>query len=106
MTNTKKGCDPYMVITDKEAGQYYTAACRTAVHAYKTMLDLGVCREQARAVLPQASYTEFIETGSLWAYINMIKERTAPGAQQEIKEYALEIKEHLKKLFPVTFACI
>lgn len=107
--NIKKGCDPIKIVEDEckfWANYHYSVAIEEASKRYKKLLELGVCREQARAVLPQAMMTEFIETGSLWAYINLIKERTSEGAQEEIKEYALLIKNELTKLYPITFQCI
>lgn len=75
---------------------------RQCVIAYRKLLDMGVCREQARVVLPLNLETEFIETGSLWAYLNLIKERTEPGAQKEIREFALEVLAILQRECPVT----
>lgn len=69
-----------------------------ALAFYKSMLKDGVCPEQARAVLPQSMYTEFIETGSLAAYARICKLRTDSHAQLEIQEYAnavsILIKNH------------
>ena len=100
--NPKKGSDPSLIINDDSAIEEYGDAIWKASETYRFLIGMGVSREQARAVLPQATYTEFIEIGSLWAYINLIKERTSPGAQEEIREYAEAVKEILRELYPVT----
>jgi len=56
-----------------------------------------VCPEQARMVLPQATYTEFWETASLHSYKRLIEQRTDPHAQLEIQHYANAVKELLEK---------
>ena len=49
----------------REITNVYNKAIEKCVEAYETLLNCGVCPEQARAVLPQSMMTEFIETGSL-----------------------------------------
>ena len=79
---------------------------RKALHIYKGLMEQGVCPEQARMVLPQGMYTEFIETGSLAAYARLCKLRLDPGAQKEIREYADAIVELLRPKFPVSWAAL
>jgi len=43
---------------------------------YKSLLEHGVCPEQARMVLPLSTYTEFWMTGSLAAWARMYKQRS------------------------------
>ena len=47
------------------AGEIYDNAAKTAIDAYNKLIELGVCREQARGVLPVGSHTEFITTVNL-----------------------------------------
>lgn len=70
---------------------------------YKMILACGIAPEQARIVLPQATLTEFYETGSLAAYMRLLSLRLDENAQKEIREYATQIAIKLKELFPVTF---
>jgi thymidylate synthase (FAD) len=67
------------------------------------MIELGVCPEQARAVLPQSMYTEWYWTGSLYAFSRVCKLRLAPDAQQETREVALKISETCATEFPVSW---
>lgn len=79
---------------------------RNSMVMYKGLMEQGVCPEQARMVLPQSMYTEFIETASLAAYSRLCKLRLDPGAQREIQEYARAVVELLKPKFPVSWAAL
>lgn len=86
-----------------DATRLYWEAVAVCSENYRAMLDIGVCPEQARAVLPQSMMTEFIETGSLAAYGRIYGLRSDPHAQKEIQEYALAIGEHIEKIVPVSW---
>tara|TARA_Y100000758_G_scaffold301469_1_gene267437 strand:+ start:701 stop:1693 length:993 start_codon:yes stop_codon:yes gene_type:complete len=55
----------------------------------------SICPEQARSILPQSMYTEFVETASLDAYNRLIALRTDEHAQLEVQKYANSLKKHL-----------
>ena len=74
-----------------------------SIDLYETLLANDVCPEQARMVLPQSMYTEFIETGSLAAYARLCKLRLDPHAQKEIREYAQLVSDILAEKFPVSW---
>ena len=82
---------------------YYVKQCETAMEAYNSMLESMVCPEQARMVLPQCMMTEFIETGSLAAYARLVKLRTSPDAQKEIRDVADKISILLQTAFPASW---
>jgi thymidylate synthase (FAD) len=82
---------------------YYAKQCETALGAYNSMLESKVCPEQARMVLPQCMMTEFIETGSLAAYARLVKLRTSPDAQKEIRDVADKISILLQTAFPASW---
>jgi len=69
---------------------------------YEQMLDSGVCREQARGVLPQNSLTRFYGTVNLMNLIKFIGLRTHEGAQWEIQMVAEACREIATDLFPIT----
>jgi len=73
---------------------------------YKALMEQGVCPEQARMVLPQSMYTEFIETASLAAYARLCKLRLDPGAQKEIRDYANAVVTLLRPKFPVSWEAL
>lgn len=76
---------------------------KASIELYHNLMNEGVCPEQARIVLPQGMYTEFIETGSLAAYARLCKLRLDPHAQREIQEYARQVSEILREKFPVSW---
>lgn len=53
--------------------------------AYQNLLALGVCKEQARTILPMCLNTQFIWTGSLQAFIHLCKLRIKNDVQQETR---------------------
>jgi len=60
----------------------------TAYQSYEQLLRLGVCKEQARLVMPMGIYTEFIWTVNLRSLFNFLELRQDDHAQKEIREYA------------------
>ena len=52
-----------------------------AVRVFNDMIDKGVCREQARMILPQNMYTEYYGTVNLNNLLKFIDLRTHEGAQ-------------------------
>ena len=75
----------------------------TALQTYKQLLDEGVAPEQARMVLPQSMMTEWYWSGSLDAFADMCQLRCAHDTQQESREVAMQVSEHMEKLFPVSW---
>lgn len=65
-------------------------------NAYKELLELGVAKEQARAVLPLCLETTFIWTGSLLAYINLFKLRITRDTQVETMTLCMDMLQELK----------
>jgi len=53
-------------------------------------------------VLPQNMMTEWYWTGSLAAFVRVLKLRLDPHSQQEIQELAGMIKDVVEPLFPVS----
>jgi thymidylate synthase (FAD) len=75
---------------------------RSSLRLYEALLDSGVCREQARGVLPQNMYTEYYGTANLNNIFKFIDLRTHEGAQWEIQQVALAILKIIKELYPIT----
>ncbi|MBU1008289.1 FAD-dependent thymidylate synthase [Candidatus Dependentiae bacterium] len=71
-----------------------------ALSAYHKLLEKGVCREQARSIIPVGNYTEFYATANLRNWFGFYKLRIAPDAQWEIRQYARCIDEILEELWP------
>ena len=69
---------------------------------YKELLELGVAKEQARAILPLSQYTEVYWTASFQAIMNFIELRNEKTAQWEIQQYAKILKLIMLATFPET----
>jgi len=68
--------------------------------SYNKLLEKGVCREQARFVVPFGNYTEFYATANLRNWVGFYKLRIAPDAQWEIRQYARCVGEIISELYP------
>ena len=77
-----------------------------ALTEYEYLLDLGVCPEQARMVLPQSMMTEWYWSGSLDAFADMCKLRCASDTQAETAEVAWGISLKMEDLFPVSWRAL
>lgn len=67
---------------------------------YNKLLDAGVCREQARGVLPQNMMVTFWGTVDLNNLLHFLELRDSEHAQWEIRQYAQAIKKLIKPLIP------
>ena len=104
--NKKQGSNDDVHPKSDDALHMMKIACEEAMDTYQTLLDENVPPEQARMVLPQCMMTEFIETGSLAAYARLVKLRTSPDAQKEIREVAEMIAKTLYGVFPASWSAL
>ena len=81
-----------------------TAIYESAYAAYERLVDLGVARELARAVLPVGAYTEFYWTVNARSLMNFLSLRASENAQREIRRYAEACEIFLAEKMPVTYA--
>jgi thymidylate synthase (FAD) len=73
-----------------------------SLRVYNKLINSGVCREQARGVLPQNLYTQYYGTVNLNNLLKFVDLRSHEGAQVEIQKVAAACLEITHKLFPVT----
>jgi len=66
------------------------------------MVEAGVCREQARGILPQNMLTEYYASANLANILKFIDLRIHEGAQWEIQEMAKAMLDIISKLYPTT----
>ena len=74
-----------------------------ALHTYNSMVAAGVAPEQARMVLPQSMYTEFVWSGNLYAWASLYNTRSWGDSQAETANVAQQIKAIVEPLFPVSW---
>lgn len=92
-------------LDQQAASEVYEAATKAALDAYNKLIDLGVCREQARGVLPVGSHTEFITTVNLRNFMHWYNLRAPKEAQWEIQQYAKAAIKLVKDVFPIAIEC-
>ena len=82
------------------ASEVMESRVKDCVHTFEALLDSGVCREQARMILPQNLYTEYYGTVNLNNLLKFIDLRTHMGAQWEIQQAAEACLEIATDLWP------
>ena len=108
-SNADELIDPQMYfIPDDPESNKITASWKMRAHhnhslaLFNQLIEAGVCREQARGVLPQNLYTEYYGTVNLSNLLKFIDLRTHEGAQWEIQKAAEACLEIATGLFPET----
>jgi thymidylate synthase (FAD) len=94
------------VSEDLELSSKINAIHTQSLAVFNELLEKGVCREQARMVLPQSLYTTFWMTGSLHNWMHFLRLRTSPHSQKETQETARGIETLLREIFPKTFEAV
>ncbi len=86
------------------------SAYEIAYDSYKKMLDAGIAREVARAVLPVATYSSMYVTMNARALMNFLSLRTSREGshfpsypQREIEMVAEKMEAEFAKLMPLTY---
>jgi thymidylate synthase (FAD) len=80
--------------------------CEVVLNDYKNMLSEGICAEQARMILPQNTMTEWIWSGTLFAFAKMCKLRLDSHTQKETREVAQLVAKEAEVLFPVSWLAL
>tara|TARA_B100001057_G_C22698901_1_gene890848 strand:- start:213 stop:923 length:711 start_codon:yes stop_codon:yes gene_type:complete len=92
-------CSTPLILTASEAISKHHRNC---IKFFDRLLDSGVCREQARGVLPQNLYTEYYATANLNNILKFISLRSHEGAQWEIQQLSDNMLDIVKNLWPKT----
>jgi thymidylate synthase (FAD) len=89
-----------IVEANEEARKVYMEAMENSFSSYKKLLEIGVCGEQARMVMPLSFKNSLVWTASLEAAVHFIKLRDHEGAQLEIRHLARAIKKLIDPICP------
>ena len=106
--STEEWVDPKVIYHQVPDGASSTASQliknhhRSSLRLYNSLIIAGVCREQARGVLPQNLYTEYYGTANLNNLLKFVSLRVHEGAQWEIQQVAKAVLEITEELFPIT----
>jgi thymidylate synthase (FAD) len=79
---------------------WYERHVRDGLRLYGELLNHGAAPEQARFVLPEATYSKFRWSPSLYRVITWLQLRTEDTAQWEIRQYGNAVSQLVKPLFP------
>ncbi len=102
--DTKNKQSSFGSLENPEIRARYVSAVQESADTYTRLIELGVCREQARGLLPVCTYSEFIFTCNLHSLLHFIKLRTHAGAQYEIRVYAEGMLALAREHFPASVA--
>ena len=84
-----------------EQAQY--AVNDKALDLYEEALELGIAKEQARALLPEGlTMSRMYANGNLRSWIFYLKQRLDPTTQKEHRELAQQVLAELRLVAPVT----
>jgi flavin-dependent thymidylate synthase len=75
---------------------------RRAYDAYERMLEQGIAKEVARAVLPLSTYTKYYWSCNPRSLMHFCALRNHESAQYEIRQYAAAAESFLERLMPIT----
>jgi len=101
-SNTEELVNPDISWDGETCAEAVRVHHRRSLNFYNMLIEKGVCREQARGVLPQNLYTEYYGTVNLSNLLKFIDLRTHEGAQWEIQKVAEACLEIATDLFPET----
>jgi len=87
----------------KKASDVVLSHTRKSLKLYEQLLEKGVCREQARMVLPQSMYTEYWATANLLNIMKFLKLRVAKDSQVEMQDMAKAIASFVKNIYPESY---
>jgi len=94
---------PKTVGDNPEAKKRYDDAIEAVRKAYQELIGIGIPKEDARFLLPNACATKIAVTMNFRELRHFIKLRGAKDAQWEIRELALEMLRILKEKAPNAF---
>jgi|TARA_X000001036_G_C20577812_1_gene765421 thymidylate synthase (FAD) len=88
--------------SDEEVEYDITPAIQYVEETYNNLLKAGIAPEMARMVLPQNMMTEWIWSGTLYAFARVCNLRNKPDAQQETRMITGQMEKHMQDHFPIS----
>ena len=101
--NKQASSGPLMGRGHAVAEAAYSDALEAVKDAYRTLIEAGVSKEQARGILPTCHYTSFVWTCSLQALLHFLSLRMPADAQWEIRAYADTMARIAEPIVPEAF---
>lgn len=100
--NSKQGSDGTVSIDSNEKHRLDMTMEQCKI-IYNSLIGKGIAPEQARMVLPQSMMTEWIWSGTLYAFARVCNLRCAKDTQEETREVADQIHNICKEEFPMSW---
>ncbi len=94
---------PPSIEENPEAKEIFHEFIEFSKRAYKKLRDLGIKKEDARFVLPNAVCSEIVISANFREWRHIIELRGHPSAQWEIRKMAIEVLKILKEKAPSVF---
>ncbi len=94
---------PDSINKNSEAKEVFLSFVKHAQNTYSKLKKLGIKKEDARFILPNAIESEIVMTANFRELRHIFKERCIKAAQWEIREIAIEMLKIMKKEAPVVF---
>jgi thymidylate synthase (FAD) len=94
---------PLSVLDKKQALAVFRASVEASFNAYRDLLNLGIPKEDARFVMPNATASEIVVSANFRELRHIIEVRGSRDAQWEIKQVAVEILRLIKQQAPNVF---
>ena len=83
-----------------EQEKLYTLAMKTSLETYNTLVSMGMKKEDARMVLPNACCTNMTVTMNLRELMHLCNERLCTCAQWEIRQVVREMAKQVVEALP------
>lgn len=83
---------PSAIASKTQARQIVDETWRAIERGYEQLRELGIRKEDARYLLPNATSTTIMVSGSIAVWRDVFRQRCAPDAQWEIRDVAKEMK--------------
>lgn len=81
----------------------YNELLKSCTDLYQGFIANSIAPEQARMILPQSMFTQWVWSGSLFAFARVCNLRCKPDAQLETKMVADQISDAAKSVYPVSW---
>ena len=104
--NVKQGSSEEFVHCTDELMADYESLCENLCEAYTELLSHEVAPEQARMILPQCAMTEWVWSGSLYAFSRVCNLRLDPHAQAETRDIADMIDYYMRQIYPYSWEAL
>ncbi|MCD6413519.1 MAG: FAD-dependent thymidylate synthase [Elusimicrobia bacterium] len=94
---------PPRIAGNRKAKKKFLAIMKIAAKSYGEILSMGIPKEDARFVLPNACVTEIVFSCNFRQLRHIFILRGAPRAQWEIRKVFIELLKKMKKIAPNCF---